>query len=265
MKESEVRKRRGHLASPRDVDQILTAAAGWYGLPPEQRRQPLWQRLEAEIAAQLQRLKTKRRRYRPVRDDFVKDLTKWQALSPHQRIQPRWQRREPGLAVEARMVMMENSQPIGGNLERCIDNLLGYFWRRLFNAGLPTHPRWGLPEPDLPARFVMVKEREGIASARQGREIERLVERVQVLQPGTTDILIEMTVTNEHRARWPKAYQAFLAEDAEAVRAMAALSASVEDDAERVAREAEIIARLDAEMAEDIARERRRVEEAKSA
>jgi hypothetical protein len=166
--ESEVRKRRGHLASPGDVDQILAAAAGWYGLPLEQRRQPHWQRLEAEIAAQLQRLKTKRCRYRPVRDDFVKDLTKWQDLSPQQRIQPRWQRREPGLAVEARMVMIQNSQPIGGSLERFIDNLLSYFWRRLFNAGLPTYPRWGLPEPDLPARFVMVNERDGIASARQG-------------------------------------------------------------------------------------------------
>jgi hypothetical protein len=95
----------------------------------------------------------------------------------------------------------------------------------------------------------------------KGREIERLVERVQVLQPGTTDILIEMTVTNEHRARWPEAYQAFLAEHPEAVRTMAALSASVEDDVVRVAREAEIVARLDAEMAEDIARERCRAEE----
>lgn len=58
-------------------------------------------------------------------------------------------------------------------------------------------------------RFHMETVEDEAASERQGRKIYRTRELVQVILPGNPHTSPVFAVTDEHRERWPKAYQSF--------------------------------------------------------
>lgn len=59
-------------------------------------------------------------------------------------------------------------------------------------------------------RFFMHPVEDGMASAKEGRPIFKEIEKVEIIMPGIANLTKPvMSVTNEHRERWPREYEAF--------------------------------------------------------
>ena len=65
--------------------------------------------------------------------------------------------------------------------------------------------------PGVYPRFYIDPVQDHVASEREGRPIFRDVERVEIIIAGNQYTKPIENVTNEHRARWPKEYEAFKA------------------------------------------------------
>ena len=125
-------------------------------------------------------------------------------------------------------------------------------WRRLIDVGFPTHPRRGFRVFDLQPRSFLASEIEGLTTARAGHEVP------QYRRDGAGGA--RRRDGDRYARRGPPSPA--LARGLPGIcRALAAVvlipQQMVEDEAARIARAAAIVARLDAEMAKDVARERR--------
>lgn len=78
-----------------------------------------------------------------------------------------------------------------------------------FKNGSYTRDFDGRPPTDVWPRFHMEVVPDVLASQRSGREIYRDEERVEFNLPGNPHHKPVFKVTDEHRQRWPKEYEAF--------------------------------------------------------
>lgn len=58
-------------------------------------------------------------------------------------------------------------------------------------------------------RFFLHEQQDDLGTARAGRPIFRIEERVEIIMPGNPLTRPVQRVTDEHRERWPKEYEAF--------------------------------------------------------
>lgn len=66
------------------------------------------------------------------------------------------------------------------------------------------------PQSGVYPQFIMDQVQDMVASEREGRPIFREVERVEIVIPGGASLTKHVAnVTDEHRQRWPKEYDAF--------------------------------------------------------
>jgi hypothetical protein len=75
---------------------------------------------------------------------------------------------------------------------------------------MPDYMRsFGAPAAQLRGEFFVDSEKDGLASAKAGRDIFRTVERVRIVIPGAVASIVVKNVDDTHRERWPEAYAAF--------------------------------------------------------
>lgn len=66
------------------------------------------------------------------------------------------------------------------------------------------------PQSGVYPQFILDQVQDNVASEREGRPIFREVERVEIVIPGGASLTKHVAnVTDEHRQRWPKEYEAF--------------------------------------------------------
>lgn len=68
---------------------------------------------------------------------------------------------------------------------------------------------FGNDQHKIVPKFFLHEQQDDLASARQGRPIFRSEERVEIIMPGNPLTRPVQRVTDEHRERWPKEYEAF--------------------------------------------------------